>query len=443
MANRKRKNKNIFFCIVACCLFLLIQGCDGIPMKNYTVADLNAAARRDKNLFNNKSIVNAKLNGRNLDSGIERGVQLEDMTIRDLTLRNVQMKWAHFKNVTFVNCNFIKVNFLESKFENVKFIRGVMFAPDDPNEYEPETSFGEIDIDRLLFDGVQIGKNVSMNFFNGVVVMRNVVVDSGRKIDQNNRSHYTSEMLGGSNLRVRIDHCKVNNEVGINISGDKSSAYITNSTFNNSMIKIKGTASWVENCTITKSDLPSSKTVVIKKSILDNLGSYSSYDDGKVFLVENIYKNHIGASSRVYIYNATIPELGIGSGAINIYDTTIEKLRLKDLILERKFVKYQADKTPPKGITEINLSNVTIGKGDWEGAELQQGKWNNVQLGPVNLKEAQIGVIDGYRVGYFGSDLKFRESPQPLPIDKPPVPTLEELGLAQFWKENDFPQEQY
>ena len=155
----------------------------------------------------------------------------------------------------------------------------------------------------------------------------------------------------------------------------------------------------------------------------------------------------VGVCSTAYIYNAKIPELGIGYGSVNIYDTTIGKLKLSNLAEDKRHAaKYPGEARGVHdldGITEINLSNVTIGKGDWEGAELQQGKWNNVQLGPLNLKEAKIGVIDGYRVGYFGSGLKFRESPQPLQIDKPPVPTLEELGLAQFWKENDFPQEQY
>jgi len=176
-------------------------------------------------------------------------------------MHNVQMKWAHFKNVTFIDCNFIKVNFLESKFENVKFIRGVIFQPDDPNA-EPETTFGEIDIDRVLFDGVKIGKNVHMNLFDGVVVMRNVVVEAGRK-----EKSYDTRLIGGDNLRVRIDHCKVENEVGLNISGDDSSAYITNSTFKNSMIKIKGIVAWVENCTIRNTiDTPSSKTVVLKNN---------------------------------------------------------------------------------------------------------------------------------------------------------------------------------
>jgi hypothetical protein len=40
-------------------------------------------------------------------------------------------------------------------------------------------------------------------------------------------------------------------------------------------------------------------------------------------------------------------------------------------------------------------------------------------------------------------ELKIGYSSDPLKFERPPVPTLEELGLAQFWKENDFPVEKY
>jgi hypothetical protein len=73
-----------------------------------------------------------------------------------------------------------------------------------------------------------------------------------------------------------------------------------------------------------------------------------------------------------------------------------------------------------------------------------------VQLGaPINLDRAKIGTITGRFVEFPNGypwqhgDLKIVESSKPLGFDKPPVPTLEELGLAQFWKENDFPHKDY
>jgi len=415
-------------------------------MKVYDVDALNSAIKQDRTLLNNKVIADTTLY-KVVDPNHpenSHGLVLEDVVIVNLMMSNVTLYNIRFKNVTFIDCSFVKTHIKDGTFENVKFIRGTMFAHDEPKAYEPpETYFEDIKIDHVLFDGVKIGKNVNTHLYGGSIVMRNVVVDAGRS-----ERKYDSALLRGENLQVRIDNCTVTNETGLNIGGDKSSSYITNSTFNNSMIKIKGTSSWVENCTIIKSDTPSSKTVVIKNSNLINIGAYSLYDDGKVFLVENNYingkqENIIDVSSYIYIYNSKIQTLGVGEDSANIYDTTIDKLILDNIDKARRYAKTHAGTREPTGIKELNLSNVIIKQGDWEGTELQQGKWNNVQLGPVNLRGAKIGAIDGYRVGHFGSDLKFRESPQPLQIEKPPVPTLEELGLAQFWKENDFPPEQY
>ena len=73
-----------------------------------------------------------------------------------------------------------------------------------------------------------------------------------------------------------------------------------------------------------------------------------------------------------------------------------------------------------------------------------------MNLGLVNLQGAKVSNIIGYQVefpnGYpwrNGEPNSIKYVYEPLNIEKPPVPTLEELGLAQFWKENDFPQEQY
>jgi len=442
----QRKNKNIFFCVIGCFLLIYIHGCDKMreTIEVRDVDVLNALIKKDPTFLNNKLIKDATL-FKVVDPNhpeLGHGLVLENMVIKNFVMSNMTLYNVQFKNVTFVDCAFIKTHMEDGTFENVKFIRGELFTYDEPKDayWQPQTYFEDIKIDRVLFDGVRIGKNAKMYLYKGVVVMRNVVVEAKR-----DERSYDSALLRGNDLHVRIDRCTVTNETGLNISGDKSSAYITNSTFNNSMIQIKGTATWVDNCTITNTSMPGSKTVVVRSSRLSNVNAYSAYDDGKAFFVDNNYINEkdgygLGAASGAYIYTAQIQNLNIDSGPVNIYDTTIEKLKLNNLAAAKRL---NAGVRQPTGITELNLSNVTIKQGDWEGAELQQGKWNNVQLGPLNLNEAKIGVITGYRVGHFGSDLKFKESTQPLNIEKPPVPTLEELGLAQFWKENDFPVEQY
>jgi hypothetical protein len=101
-------------------------------------------------------------------------------------------------------------------------------------------------------------------------------------------------------------------------------------------------------------------------------------------------------------------------------------------------------------LANLDLENVKIGQGRWEYADVRQGKWQHVRLGrPIDLNQAKIGTITGHYVeftdGYpwINGKLEIVDSSRPLKFDKPPVPTLEELGLAQFWKENDFPVENY
>jgi len=341
------KDKNILFSLLAFFLLIFIQGCDGgrETIEIHDVDMLNAAIKKDPTFLNNKRITDTTLY-KVVDPNhpeLGHGLVLENMVIKNFTMSNVTLYNVKFKNVTFIDCAFIKTLIEDGTFENVKFIRGNLFAYDEPDAYEPpKTRFTGIKIDRVLFDSVKIGKNAQIRLHDGLVVMRNVAVDAGRS-----KREYDSFLLGGKNLHIRIDSCAVTNETGIFIGGDKSSAYITNSTFDNSDIDIQGTAAWIENCTVTDTDLPSSKIAVIKHNRLSNVLAGSSYKGGKVFLVENNfdlmkidgeYPDRIGMSSIVYIYNSKIlGEVGIGSGAsVNIYDTTIGKLKLSNISLKNR-----------------------------------------------------------------------------------------------------------
>ena len=423
-------------------------------MKEYSVEALTAAAREDKNLFNNRRIEDAILNGQNLADGIKYGVTLENMVIRNLTMNNVQMWWAHFKNVTFVDCTFIKVDFSDSKFENVKFIRGEIYGYDRRGN---ATEF-DVGIDRVLFDGVKIGKSVRLNLYGGIVVLRNVTATD-------EPGGYS--MLHGSHLQVRMDNCTVTNRGVLNLGGDDNSAYITNCRFSNTMppdtstrgrwnpgLSLRGTAAWVENCSVLAGRTPGCKKTVITNCILGDAEIDDGGENSAVFLSKNKYVMQTGKdvlrlfapavdiqeTAYLYLYANGVPipqTVRIGTGNVNIYDTEISDLRMQQ----------QNFKT---ALPHLNLLNVTIKKGDWEYADLRAGKWEHVLLGaPIDLNKAKIGTITGHYVNFIqgypwrNGKLEIVDSSKPLEFDKPPVPTLEELGLAQFWKENDFPVEKY
>jgi len=411
------------------------------------IPEFNAAVVKYPGLLNNQHIKGKQLDGWKDDCS--DGVHWENLVIHNLTLEDVQMWRAHLKNVTFVDCNFIKVDFKNSIFDNVKFIRGKIYGyskPDDPGkEYE---SVFDIDITRILFDGTEFGQSVNMSFGPGIVVMRNI------KAELPPDKNYW--LLHGRNLQIRMDNCKISNQTTVNLGGDKNTLYATNSSFINSKLDLEGPAAWIENCVVKSSPLPQVATMVVKNCQLSGTGAAAEADGQRVFLVGNTFtrpakpdqvtlgllsarENTTIDHAHAYFYaNTRIPgTVYVNSGNVHIYDAEIDELEMRQ-------------QTSKEHLANLNLQNVKIGKGDWELADLRHGKWENVQIGgPIDLNKAKIGPIIGHRVEFpqgtpwKNGELKITPSYEPLTFDKPPVPTLEETGLAQFWKENDFPKENY
>jgi hypothetical protein len=311
-----------------------------------------------------------------------------------------------------------------------------------------ETSLQYVYIDRVLFDGMYFDKSISMELLgNGIVVMRNCTTTP-------TPNENTQSLLCGVNLHVRMNNCQVQNQTAIGVRGDNSSAYVTNSTFINSGIGVGGKAAWIENCILQDgTGLPYSDIVVVKKCVIHSIATTDSSTDSKTFLVDNKYiKNSTAgmgvlvagngtknspASIYIYANNSNLGVVAVDVGNINIFDAEIHKLSMR----------HQRFKL---NLSQLNLSNVKIKSGKWAYADVLQGKWHNVQIyPPVDLEKAKIGKIIGYHVEYpqgtpwVNGSLQITPSSKPLQFDRPKVPTLEETGLAEFWRKNDFPVENY
>jgi len=426
------------------------------------IPEFNAAVAKYPGLLNNRHITGKRLDGWKDDCS--DGVHWENLVIHNLTLEDVEMWRAHLKNVTFVDCKFIKVDFSRSIFDNVKFIRGKIYGyskPDDPGK-EYESVFRNISITRVLFDGTEFGQSVDTNFGSGIVVMRNI------KADLPPKKNYW--LLRGTNLQVRLDNCQISNQAAVSNLGEKNTLYATNSKFINAELSLDGPAAWIENCEMTNSYAPSTNILVIKNNRLSGIGvgartdNVGKKDEGqRVFLVNNTYikppsqndspldtttnlsllmarNNTRPDKANLYIYSSpNIPgRVVVDSGNIHIYDTEIDFLSMRQ-------------SRSNCSLANLDLQNVKIrGGGDWEYADIRHGKWENVEIyPPVDIGKGKFGEIIGHRVEFpqgtpwKNGELKITPSYEPLTFDKPPVPTLEETGLAQFWKENDFPKENY
>lgn len=439
-------------CLLLFCL--LLQGCNNLGAITNSVEEFNAAVKANPNLLNNQTIKGVRLNGTREDC--EDGVHLENMVIRNLTLRDVQMNYAYLKNVTFVDCEFIKTDLDDSIFDNVKFIRGSIFGYDRPDNWNAyETSMDGVSITRVLFDGVKFGKSTSLSLYNGIVVMRNVQAEVPPE-----KNYW---LLPGENLHVRLDNCRIANQTAVGVLGINSSLYATNSSFKDSKLDIPGKAAWIENCDWHDGDAPTTNTLVITNSRLSwvRIGAGTGNDgkedeEQRVFLINNTYIQYpdpntvtlgllvsgggrIRDKAHLYLYaDSNIPGHTVAhSGNIHIYNAKIDSLLM-------------GQGSSNCSLANLDLQNVSIGQGRWRNSNVRHGKWENVQIGgPVDLSQAKIGPIIGHNVTFpqgspwVNGRLNIIDSLTPLEFDKPPVPTLEELGLAQFWRENDFPPEKY
>ena len=418
-----------------------------MPIVTRGVEEFNAAVKAHPRLLDNQHIYDVHLNARPVKPG--NGVVLEDLVIRNLTLRDVQMRGALLKNVTFVDCKFIKADFSYSTFSNVKFIRGSMSGHAQPDSYEAyETTFKDVAIDRVLFDGVYIDKSVSTGFHGGIVVLRNVTTTQTP-----NRS---ARILGGGDIQIRVDNCKIFNQGLASLAGTNNSLYVTNSVLSNADMIMDATTAWVENCDV-HGVVPAATTLVVKNNRVHDITVLGRRDTGcRAFLTGNTYtaspadqgatirlfytKNKTTLdTSYLYLYaDAPLPcRVAVQAGNVHIYDTEIDDLALRHLSFETN-------------ATSLNLENVKIKHADWESADVRGGRWQNVEIyPPVDLKTARFDNILGHNVRFpqgtpwVNGVLNIAESPTPLKFDRPPVPTLEETGLAQFWKEHDFPEETY
>jgi len=95
-------------------------------------------------------------------------------------------------------------------------------------------------------------------------------------------------------------------------------------------------------------------------------------------------------------------------------------------------------------ITAINLHNVTIQGGEWEGLRLLGGQWENVKMEPPilvdqtyikNLRYRQLNFPKGAPWNKKGEFvLEAKESPDPFVWEEVKIPTPEDFGMV-WWPE--------
>ncbi len=436
-----------------CCLLLSACNFFGPPTK--TVAEFNAYVAANPNGLDGKTLSGVQLDGamtriddNDVPAGEDKyayamsqggvgGIVIQNMKVTGLTVDKSSLLFASIRNVTFVDCKFLQTDMTGSTLENVKFVNcefdGIEPGRKIGNIYHRGrvTNLNMVAADNVVFENVAFGKGFSSNFHRGVITLINVKASPSE-----------SPIIRGINVKLRLLACTLHDRNIAAIKGDDSSILILNSDIkglscSSSITKVV----WIEK-TLFYGGAGTSEFLMIRDSAgtFEFGGYYAS--SPTAYLVNNQYNDtgystffpsiKKGNSATLYLYgsNNYFPMLRIGSGNINIFNVNFGILN----ILEYGDI----------GVKSLNLKNVSIKEGKWLAPLPETGYWEQVEIiGPVELAQQSKAEISGYNVlfpngsPWINGDVEIKHLSSPQKMQMPPVPTLEEVGLAQFWQEVD------
>jgi hypothetical protein len=246
----------------------------------------------------------------------------------------------------------------------------------------------------------------------------------------------------GESIHVRLEDCAIPGRSVVVVRGE-STVYANRCFFEGRGIAGDARTIFIDNSTIIGGAVGAGVCVVQNSAVATSIGK-SAFETTDVFLADNTYPDHTAEERRMalfptgvrngnaYIYGngKEIPMLLLSGGNIHIYDCGIDKLYLLTIWGE--------------SLESLNMKNVIIRRAEGPDRMPLKGNWENVRIyPPVNFDKRLEYVFTGHKVtvptGNPWKDgiVKITESDRPLEFAMPPVPTLEQLGLAQFWEAVD------
>ena len=407
---------------ILCGLFLLISpieiSANNSDKNHIAVEKINA----DPSILNDKHLKQVELNGLNLRDAIIKNLILEDVKTID----------AKFTNITFENCTFIKAD-IRAVFSNVAFKNCRFLSLDDSFHHTKITRFDESVFDNVLFEDTEF-VHVDLGGIHGnggYVLFKNVAKAIPRG---------EAPFMDISDAEVRIDnsiiHGVIAGEENVN-SITKNSKYIKGGIY-------CGHNFVMNSSTEDGNQFGSSKTLVIKDSIVDG----NAIIHGNGYLLHNTYIPGIialwGGATIVGGFGIHVEENGHAYVIAKNDEPTALRLfggdiTLKNFTLTNTIIGSSLESTPD--INALNLQNVIIRGGEWDG-KILGGKWENVRIEPsVSIGKPEIRNIQAYRLEfpkaspwskYDVFEFDVTESPTPFEWPEIKAPTPEDIGLV-WW----------
>jgi hypothetical protein len=419
---------------------LLLREEPAMAFTTYSVRVFNEYAAKNPDGLNGRTISKARLDGDFAEGDLfhkkdgRGGVFLENMTVRNLTMDTSSLMFARFKNVTFLDCAFYKTDFTGSRFDNVRFVNCVFDGQEPGRVRGHETKLDEVLANNVTFDRVTFGAGLRVEYRKGsILTLRNIT--GGRTASKDN------SLVFGEDIHIRLEDCAIPDRSVAFLHGD-STVYVKRCVFEGQGIAGNARIIFIDNSTILGGGR--AQVYVLQNSAVAISAGDSDFETTDVYLAGNTYPDRTSKNSRVevfgngarngnaYIYGGgqKIPLMFASGGNVHIYDADIGR-----------FVMIA---TAEQNFEALNMRNVAIRKGYWTKRMPRKGNWENVRIyPPVELREKSEYAISGYKVAFpegipwRNGSVESRESDRPLEFAMPPVPTLEQLGLAQFWEAVD------
>ena len=390
--------------------------------KHITVEEVNS----DPTLLSNKYIEKVEL----------KGLHLKNSVITNLTLKDVNAMNGIFENITFERCTFMKARFDDGKFINVSFRNCSLPSLDGTEKYNMITTFNGSTFENVLFDNTQsqYARFEGIRGENGFILFKNI---------KSLMPDAPAPLISISNAQVRVSDSIIN---GV-IAGDENVHAITKNSQFTKYAGIYGDNTFIINSTLQQSSVGGRNNLIVTDSILRGDANVG----GKGYFVRNKY-----VPGTTKLIDGEIIILGFGLHAepnafIYVLAKDNEPTAFRVLggtvtlrgftLVNTTFGSLLKEKAP---ITAINLHNVTIQGGEWEGLRLLGGQWENVKMEPPilvdqtyikNLRYRQLNFPKGAPWNKKGEFvLEAKESPDPFVWEEVKIPTPEDFGMV-WWPE--------
>lgn len=430
---------SLWFCVVVFISLLCIS--EGMPMEAH--AALGPETRPKK--LNVEDIASNRV----ISNFTSESATLAKAEYANLHFKNVHFEKPVFENVTFTNCSFTDVEFRQFKFVNVAFkncefdgsrlfkgdLLNVTFDTVNKRFLVEQTSENRVTKIERVTCGPVFLRNTEINTFYMPGVRGRLEIENGGSA----QAHDLGTAVVGGNLTVLARNSnfhKVRFSLGANSRVSAVNCGFTHGGGSGS--EEETTVAYFENCKFFQSSFAKFGLLVIKNSEVNAgfSGKGQWYFENCTFpltevkdqITPRMYSSGLfgGKGTKAYILGSPqTAYLKVKGGEVTLYNISLQSPTFEN-----------RDRRHP--VPALNMRNVEIHGGKWQGFTMGGGQWENVRIYPtVELGMTNLGMVRTRKLEFpkgnpwdGEAEGGMKESATPFEWPEVHVPTKEELGFT-------------